>query len=185
MGIMIGDVSSHGVGAALIMALTMSALAIHARESASPGEVLVRVYDTLRDELESTEMFLTLFYGVIDPGAQLVYANAGHPHAFRIGGGGPPVRLPATQPPLGMARVSASEMSSPWLPGDTLCLFTDGLSDAYPARGAASGEEALMARISGLLDGSLETVVAAVIGDTDGGLGGPPVDDRTILLVRP
>jgi sigma-B regulation protein RsbU (phosphoserine phosphatase) len=185
IGVMIGDVSSHGVGAALIMALTMSALAIHARESASPGAVLVRVYDTLREELESTEMFLTLFYGVIEPGVGLVYANAGHPHAFRLRAGTAPERLRATQPPLGMAPASPSEISSPWAPGDILCLFTDGLSDAYPAAGEATGEEALMARIGGLLGEPLDAIVGAVIGDTDGGLSGAPVDDRTILLVRP
>lgn len=185
IGVMIGDVSSHGVGAALIMALTMSALAIHARESASPGEVLVRVYETLREELESTEMYLTLFYGVIEPGEGLVYANAGHPHAFRLGRDAAPERLSATQPPLGMAPVSSAEGSSAWGDGDTLCLFTDGLSDAYPAGGAGTGEDSLLARIGGLLHGSLDEIVAAVIGDTDGGLSGTPTDDRTILLVRP
>lgn len=184
IGVMIGDVSSHGVGAALIMALTMSALAIHARDSASPGEVLVRVYETLRDELESTEMYLTLFYGVIEP-ERLVYANAGHPHAFRIPPDGAPERLAATQPPLGMAPVSSAEHTSPWAPGDALCLFTDGLPDAYPAPGDATGEEAMLERVIALLPGSLQNVVEAVIGDTDGGLSDTPIDDRTILLVRP
>ncbi len=185
LGVMIGDVSSHGVGAALIMALTMSALAIHARDSSSPGEVLVRVYETLADELESTEMFLTLFYGVIEPGESLVYANAGHAHAFRLARRSPPERLSATQPPLGIAAVSGAERSAPWEPGDTLCLFTDGVSDAYPAPDDASGEEALLARIDTLLGGPLEDIVDAVIGDTDGGLSSAPADDRTILLVRP
>jgi len=185
LGVMIGDVSSHGVGAALIMALTMSALAIHARESESPGQVLVRVYETLREELESTEMYLTLFYGVIQPGAGLVYANAGHPYAFRLPRDRPAQRLSATQPPLGMAPVSSAEGSSSWVKGDALCLFTDGLSDAYPAAGERSREESLLARIGGLLHGSLDEIVEAVIGDTDGGLGGAPADDRTILLVRP
>lgn len=185
MGVMIGDVSSHGVGAALIMALTMSALAIHARDASSPGEVLVRVYDTLAEELESTEMFLTLFYGVIEPGVRLVYANAGHPHAFRLGRRSPPERLTATQPPLGMAAVSSAERTARWEPGDTLCLFTDGLSDAYPAPDDATREEGLLARIGSLLHGPLKEIVGAVIGETDGGLSAPPVDDRTILLVRP
>lgn len=184
LGVMIGDVSSHGVGAALIMALTMSAIAIHARESASPGEVLLRVYDTLADELESTEMFLTLFYGVIEPGARLVYTNAGHPHAFRMAAGAEPERLAATQPPLGIAAASSAESTAVWRPGDTLCLFTDGLSDAYPPAPGGTGEDALVARIGGLLGGPLAEIVTAAIGETDGGLSGAPVDDRTILLVR-
>ncbi|MEN8373889.1 MAG: GAF domain-containing SpoIIE family protein phosphatase [Gemmatimonadota bacterium] len=185
IGVMIGDVSSHGVGAALIMALTMSALAVHARESSAPGKVLARVYETLRDELESTEMYLTLFYGVIQPDGSLVYANAGHPHAFRFSPGGEPERLAATHPPLGMADVEPAESVTGWARKDTLCLFTDGLSDAYPAVDGSSGEGALLARIGNGLAGPLSDIVAAVVSDTDGGLDGSPVDDRTILLVRP
>jgi phosphoserine phosphatase RsbU/P len=95
VGIMIGDVSSHGFSAALIMALTMSAVAIYAQESGPPAEVLRHVHRALIKELESTEMYLTLFYGVLDPNARsLVYANAGHPHAFHVGADGttPPAR---------------------------------------------------------------------------------------------
>jgi hypothetical protein len=66
-GIMIGDVSSHGFSAALIMALTMSAVAIYAQESGPPAEVMRHVHRALINELESTEMYLTLFYGVLDP----------------------------------------------------------------------------------------------------------------------
>ena len=85
LGVMIGDVSSHGFAAALIMALTMSAAAIHASEEESPGEVLRRVHRTLVTELETTEMYLTLFYGVIDPGlGRLTFANAGHALAFKV-----------------------------------------------------------------------------------------------------
>ena len=66
IGVMLGDVSTHGFPAALIMALSMSAASIYALESPDPSEVLRKVDDALRDELESTEMFLSLFYVVID-----------------------------------------------------------------------------------------------------------------------
>ena len=84
-GIMIGDVSSHGYHAALIMALAMSASAIHAQASPDPDAVLASLEGTLREELETTEMFITAFYGVIDRVAKtLRYANTGHPHAFHV-----------------------------------------------------------------------------------------------------
>jgi hypothetical protein len=66
-GVMIGDVSGHGYRAALIMALAMSASAIHAQNFVSPGEMLGALLKSMREELESTEMFISMFYGVVDP----------------------------------------------------------------------------------------------------------------------
>ena len=87
IGVMLGDVSSHGFSAALIMALAMAASGIHAETAETPSEVLRRLEASLADELARTEMFMTLFYGVIDPAAgRLAYANAGHPHAFLVTG---------------------------------------------------------------------------------------------------
>ena len=65
-GVMIGDVSSHGFRAAMIMALAMSATAIHAQVSHDPCETLAAVLASLREELATTEMFITAFYAVID-----------------------------------------------------------------------------------------------------------------------
>ncbi|HMC56744.1 MAG TPA: SpoIIE family protein phosphatase, partial [Gemmatimonadaceae bacterium] len=106
-GVMIGDVSGHGYQAALIMALTMSASAIHAQTTAEPGETIAALLNSMRDELATTEMYLSMFYGVVDRNAgRLRYANAGHPHAFIIPKSGKVERLPAIDPPLGMGTVA-------------------------------------------------------------------------------
>ena len=139
LGVMIGDVSSHGFSAALIMALTMSVAAIYAQESVPPAKVLQRIHQALIKELESTEMYVTLFYCVIDPSSgHLTYANAGHPHAFRIDVDGGVKRLGATDPPLGMSKFEEyGEGSVSWNDDeDLLVLFTDGspmLSARRPA----------------------------------------------------
>ena len=65
VGVMIGDVSSHGFGAALIMALAMAAAGIHAEVAEAPADVLARLEESLADELRETEMYFTLFYGVL------------------------------------------------------------------------------------------------------------------------
>src|SRR5205823_10008166 len=104
IGVMIGDVSSHGFGAALIMALAMAASGIHAGTAESPHEALRRLEMSLAEELAETEMFLTLCYVVADPAkGTLTYANAGHPHAFLVSAeSGAVTRLEATRPPLGL-----------------------------------------------------------------------------------
>ncbi|HEX2094000.1 MAG TPA: GAF domain-containing SpoIIE family protein phosphatase [Longimicrobiaceae bacterium] len=185
LGVMIGDVSSHGFGAALIMALTMSAVAIHASEGDPPAEVLRRVHSTLIDELETTEMYLTLFYGVIDPAeGRIDFANAGHAHAFRVTGEGAAERLAATDPPLGIVDLEAyHETSVPWRSGeDLLFLFTDGLSDSLEA-GEVAGERILLDEVARSRRSRASEVVDRLfhLGPAPGEV---PPDDRTAVLVR-
>jgi sigma-B regulation protein RsbU (phosphoserine phosphatase) len=145
-GVMIGDVSSHGYRAALIMALAMSASAIHAQSSDDPGEMLAALLGTLREELMSTEMFITTFASVIDRDAGVLrYANAGHPHAYHVMGDGSVERLGAIDPPLGMVDAVPTARSRPWSrESDLLLLFTDGVSDARNRFGHRLGEQPLI-----------------------------------------
>lgn len=145
-GVMIGDVSTHGYRAALVMALVMSASSIHAQGTADPAEMLRSLLNSLREELESTEMFVSIFYAVIDPlRGRLRYANTGHPHAFVIGADGAVDRLSAINPPLGMSPDPPSALERPWRPGeDLLLLFTDGISDTRNRLDARLGEEPVL-----------------------------------------
>lgn len=185
LGVVIGDVSSHGFSAALIMALTMSAVAIHASEGDPPSEVLRRVHRALIDELQTTEMYLTLFYGVIDPAAgRIVYANAGHAHAFRLADGEHPERLGATNPPLGVVDLDEYvQAEAPWQRGeDVLFLFTDGLSDALEA-GEIEGERMLLDAVRAARGTPPEALIERIFELGDGG-GAIPADDRTAVFAR-
>tara|TARA_Y100000817_G_scaffold314686_1_gene314579 strand:- start:194 stop:1741 length:1548 start_codon:yes stop_codon:yes gene_type:complete len=147
IGVMLGDVSLHGFPSALIMMLTMSAAGIFAQEVESPSSVLRKLDDALSDELATTEMFLSLFYGVIDPARGiLTYSNAGHPHAFVIRSDGEAERLVATDPPVGFAGSdSYGEATVSWSSDrDLLLLFTDGLSDTLATKGLKNGEAQIL-----------------------------------------
>lgn len=178
LGVMLGDVSSHGISAALIMALTMSAASIYARERELPGQVLLQIHRQLLRQLESTEMYMTLFYGVLEPGKRrLRYANAGHPFAYRLRPRGAE-RLHALDPPVGMTRRDRyHEADVAWRRGkDHLLLFTDGLVEG---EGAAEEVTLLASAREVASSGSravVETLFAAV--STEG------TDDRTALAVR-
>jgi sigma-B regulation protein RsbU (phosphoserine phosphatase) len=187
VGVMIGDVSSHGFGAALIMALAMAASGIHADSAASPAEVLVKLEESLADELLKTEMFLTLFYAVIDPAAgTLVYANAGHPQAFVVRADGTSCRLEATRPPLGLGAADTRDAQRPWAKrADTLCLFTDGIADATSRRGGRFGEERVLGHVRRMQGRSTLDILNAVTTELDAFTdGADPTDDRTIVLLR-
>jgi sigma-B regulation protein RsbU (phosphoserine phosphatase) len=186
-GVMIGDVSTHGFPAALIMALSMSAAAIYALEVGEPAGVLRYLDDALRDELETTEMYLSLFYGVLDPlGGEITYANAGHPHAFAIRHDGSHERLTATDPPVGIAGPGAyHQRSLPWVPGDdVLLLFTDGLSDTLSEEERGSGEEAVVRTTVAGRKGDLREVVETLFRRAQESTPSIPADDRTALLMR-
>jgi len=186
VGVMLGDVSSHGFGAALVQAMVIAAAGIHAGGSATPNETLERLLHSIEADLASTEMYLTVFYGVLDPRArQLSYASAGHPHAWRIPGSGPPDRLEATAPPLGLSAKGNIELSQvPWVMGeDLLCLCSDGLLDARDAEGESFGADRLLEGIAKRRQQPAEEIVSALIAELNA-FAPHPADDITLLVLR-
>ncbi len=187
VGVMIGDVSTHGFPAALIMALSMSAASIYAMESGGPSSVLRHMADALSDELETTEMYLSLFYAVIDAeGDELRYSNAGHPHAFIIHGDGEAVRLLATDPPVGIAGPEAyGEEVIPWdASSDLLFLFTDGLSDTLTVPGGQNGEECVIQYVVEHREDPVDTIVSGLVSLAELATASLPSDDRTAIVFR-
>jgi sigma-B regulation protein RsbU (phosphoserine phosphatase) len=183
---MLGDVSSHGMSAALMMALVLSAAGIHTAAAAGPAETLHRLRESLLAKLSETEMFATAIYGILDKANRtLLYANSGHPHAFRIAGDGTAVRLEATAMPLGLGTWGPiAQATVPWdVEHDLLCLFTDGLADAQNVKGERYGEPRILERISAMRNQPLEEIVAAVMADADQH-SAHPGDDRTLLVLR-
>jgi sigma-B regulation protein RsbU (phosphoserine phosphatase) len=188
IGVMLGDVSLHGFPSALIMTLTMSAAGIYAREVSSPAQVLRSLDDALAEELEATEMFLTVFYGVLDPAAgTLTYSNAGHPHAFAMRDDGDSLRLTATDPPVGFAGPDAfDEVTVEWdSERDVLLLFTDGLSDMLASSTRGDGESLILDTVATLRYRKATEIVEALFslppGDSEASKLG---DDRAALVVR-
>jgi sigma-B regulation protein RsbU (phosphoserine phosphatase) len=186
VGIMLGDVASHGFSAALVMAMVMSAAGIHAAAAITPDETLSALLESLSTELTTTEMYFSVFYGVLDPlTGRLSYANAGHPYAFRVPRFGDPERLEATAPPLGLATAgSIQRRQIPWsIDHDLLVLWTDGLVDARNADGEPFGEQRLLAEVLRHRTESPEVIVEAVLAEAQA-FGSQPIDDRTILILR-
>jgi sigma-B regulation protein RsbU (phosphoserine phosphatase) len=186
VGVMLGDVASHGFSAALVMALVMSAAGIHAAASVTPDETLTALLDSLSTELSETEMYFSVFYGVLDPlTGRLSYASAGHPYAFRIPRFGDPERLESTAPPLGLATAgSIQRRQVPWsVDHDLLVLWTDGLADARNEAGEPFGEQRLLEEVCARRNETPETIVEGVLAAAEA-FGARPTDDRTLLVLR-
>ncbi|MEO5800810.1 MAG: GAF domain-containing SpoIIE family protein phosphatase [Gemmatimonadales bacterium] len=186
IGVMLGDVSSHGFAAAIIAAQVMATAGIHANSTTPPDETLARMHDSLRDELSNTEMYLSVFYGILDPTAgRITYTNAGHPYAFRLPRFGEIERLAPTAPPLGLVDAGGfGRKIVPWrFTQDLLILFTDGLVDQQNAQGERFGEARVLARLEAERARAPEELKEMLLAEV-GEFGGRSTDDRTLLILR-
>jgi phosphoserine phosphatase RsbU/P len=186
-GVMIGDVSGHGYQAALIMALTMSASTIQAQRTNDPGEAMHSLFSSVREELATTEMFISGFYAIVDRNSgEIWYANTGHPHAFVFSADGSYERLAAADPPLGMAEGRPATVRRPWDPkGDLLVLFTDGISDARNRAGERLGETKILEVVKKHRDSEPEVILENAFAVLEQYVGGARQrDDLTMVLLK-
>jgi predicted ester cyclase len=140
LGLVVGDATSKGVPAALVMASVRSMLRAVAQASDySPGEVLRRVNDPLVTDIPPN-MFVTCFYAILDPkSATLSYANAGHdlPYLQRRGEA---EELRARGMPLGlMPGMSYEEKEIELDVGEGVFFYSDGLVEAHDPKGEMFG----------------------------------------------
>ena len=126
----VGDVSGKGVPASLVMAVTRSLFRNISAHVAEPDEI-VRTLNNAMAEGNDTNMFVTLFVGVLDLATGLLeYCNAGHNYAMLIG------NLVSTLPcdpnlPIGvMPDMTFTRQQLTIEPETTIFLYTDGLNEA-------------------------------------------------------
>jgi len=142
LGVLTADVSGKSIQAAIFMAVTRGLFLTEANHSESPGKVMSRVHDLLIEIASSRGMFVTAFYAVIDTqSGRMRYARAGHdpPLHYRQG---EVHTLPGNGRFLGLFEgLSIEERELQLLPGDSLVLFSDGVTDALNVDGEQFGVE--------------------------------------------
>jgi phosphoserine phosphatase RsbU/P len=132
LGIAIADVSGHGVGAALYMAIAKGALQSEARDILSAGDVLGRVNEVLASDFAASDMFATLVFARFLPdGRRIVWSNAGHNPPLLLRENGDVEALKPCGPALGIvAGARWRDIDQRFAPGDVLLFYTDGLIEA-------------------------------------------------------
>jgi serine phosphatase RsbU (regulator of sigma subunit) len=184
-GMIVADVADKGAAAAMFMAMTRSLIRASAVNYSSPAGALREVNQHLIDH-SSSLMFVTVFYGVLEAETQtLTYANAGqNPPLLRRAAGRIETLMP-TGAVLGIFDdLHLSDLSVVFEPGDSLVIYTDGITDALNSQGeqysmkrftkAVASLDALEARLQ--LD-QLAKELLDFIGDT------PPFDDITFFVL--
>jgi serine phosphatase RsbU (regulator of sigma subunit) len=128
IGVLLGDVSGKGLAAAIHATMTRYLARAYAAETSSPGEVLGRVNRALCHWIEDPKLFVTAFYGGLDPDTDTrCYANAGHWPALLAGSRGTEI-VGGHGLALGISLEASYEAGRLELAaGDALLIFSDGL----------------------------------------------------------
>jgi sigma-B regulation protein RsbU (phosphoserine phosphatase) len=139
----IGDVAGKGVPASLVMAVTRSLFRIVSDHEDQPETIVMDINESLF-EMNDSDMFVTLFVGVLDLATGLLrYCNAGHEEPLLIGKG--VGLLPsANNIPVGLMQGRSFEGQDAYIyPGTTIFLYTDGLTEAEDVTHAQYGKQRL------------------------------------------
>jgi len=183
----VGDVSGKGIPAALFMAVTMTLLRSMARQAATPDEILRRVNDELLDQ-NPRGMFVTLQCLIFDLSKRRVTcSSAGHHQAALVAPGQPPrLVFPSSGRVLGL--LPDNDLPAETLelkPGETLVLFTDGVSEAFSPDQELFGEDRLLAHLASTPGANArETAMGVLDAVRRHAAGAKQSDDITIVAVR-
>jgi sigma-B regulation protein RsbU (phosphoserine phosphatase) len=189
LGIAVGDVSGHGVGAALLMASARAVLRSHAVHH---GQDLGRLFTELNRHLvadTADEQFITLFYGVLDAKSRtLSWTSGGHDPALWLRReSGAIEELPNTGIPVGVLDAARYEQAGPitLTAGDIILVGTDGIWEATSPEGVAFGKDRLRKLLAGVADMSaaeLRATITCAVHDFRG--ASPQEDDITLVVIK-
>lgn len=184
----IADVSGHSVGAALIMTEARSVIRTQARSGGSPSVIVGSLNEILYDDLTRAELFITMFYASYRPASRvLTYASAGHnPPLLYRSAEGRCRELDAEGLILGVRPTVAFEEREVRLEaGDTLFLYTDGITESDNGSGELFGVQRLCAFLAEHHGDEPEAIIDAVLAELAAFTGGrPPADDICMVAVK-
>ena len=126
----IGDVSGKGVPASLVMAVTRSLFRSVSAHELMPDRIIMSMNESMAD-MNETNMFVTLFVGVLDlPTGHMYYCNAGHDAPLLIGDGVGILSVESNIPVAVLSGWKFVTQEVQIFTGTTIFLFTDGLTEA-------------------------------------------------------
>lgn len=184
----VGDVSGHGVGAALIMSNAYAVLRTVCRAEDDAARAAARFNDQICEDIEDAPEYLTLALLRFDPSRrEIAHVGMGHPPVLLLpAGAAAPVVLAGAGLPAGMFAGSPYDAQARAVgAGDLLLAFTDGLIEAERADGEPFGLERLADALVAHRDRDLPALGAALVAAVGAFAGVAEVaDDQTLLLVR-
>ncbi len=185
LGVVVGDVSGKGLGAALIMVELRAYLRSQVENIMDIPELLRRASRFLLQDFKATD-FVTLFFGWLDSSRNCIsYVGAGH-NGFLLKAAGEIVELPGTTQPLGLFETPdhAAVEIIPLEPGDVLLVLTDGFNETL-GRGELLGMACVLETAQRVRERSAEQILKALHQlARDFADGASQYDDMTGVVIK-
>jgi len=185
LGILVADVSGHGVNSAMLSGMVKALAAPFSIAVLEPGELLAGL-DVAGEQFFPEGYFCTGFYLIADEETGLLrYAGVGHPPAMIVGPTGPRT-LPSNPGMLGIGMVDGTAGNTDRLEaGESLIIYTDGLTDAMDPSDTLFGEE----RLKTLLQSHHGADPSEILNQVQEALDkhtspGRPADDINIIVLQ-
>jgi sigma-B regulation protein RsbU (phosphoserine phosphatase) len=190
---LVGDVSGKGAAAALFMARTKNVIRLIARllrgaggAMLTPAEIITAVNRELCQD-NTGMMFVTLFFGILDPATgEIGFVNGGHNAPYHLAGDKVVPVARSGGRVLGVRGDSAYETGNLSLAaGDAIFLYTDGVTEAFNKKDDMFSEERLEAVLREVARGHPQAIISAVSGAVRGfAAGAEQSDDITAAVIR-
>jgi serine phosphatase RsbU (regulator of sigma subunit)/catechol 2,3-dioxygenase-like lactoylglutathione lyase family enzyme len=184
VGLVIGDISGKGIAAALLMANLQANVRSQCAIALDRPERLLCAVNQLFCENITDGSFATLFFAEYDDAARRVrYANCGHLCGLLLRRDNSVERLDSTTTILGAFKEWECEIAETQLmPGDTLALYTDGITEPFNAAGEQFGEERLVRALRRHKELSPQALLTAVVDEVRQFSPQEQQDDITLIV---
>ncbi len=186
LGLVIGDISGKGIAAALLMANLQANLRSQCAIALDQPQRLLRSVNRLFCENTTDGAFATLFFAEYDDAARrLRYANCGHLPALLLRRDNSLERLDSTATVLGAFKEwDCSIGESGLFPGDTLALYTDGVTESFNQAEEEFGEARLAEALRRHRDLSSQALLAAIVDEVRQFSPREQRDDITLIIAK-
>jgi serine phosphatase RsbU (regulator of sigma subunit)/predicted enzyme related to lactoylglutathione lyase len=186
LGIVIGDTSGKGIGAALLMANLQANLRSQSAIASDQPQRFLRSVNQLFYENTTDSAYATLFFGEYNDKTRILrYVNCGHYAPLLLRSDNTLERLNASCTVLGLFREwDCSVEEQQLFPGDVLALYTDGITESFNDAGEEFAEERLIEALRHHRGQAAETVVRTIVDEVQRFSHGEQHDDITLILAR-
>jgi serine phosphatase RsbU (regulator of sigma subunit)/predicted enzyme related to lactoylglutathione lyase len=186
LGIIIGDTSGKGIGAALLMANLQANLRSQSASALDQPQRFLRSVNQLFYENTTDSAYATLFFGEYDDTARrLRYANCGHYSPLLLRSDGTLERLDSTATVLGLFQEwDCSVEERELFPGDTLALYTDGITESFNDAREEFGEQRLSEVLGRNRERSAQALMAAIVDEVRRFSPREQHDDITLIVAK-
>ena len=188
LGIVVADVADKGMGAALYMALSRTIIRSSTKEhSQNPDSAMGIANRRILEDTQSS-MFVTVFYGVLDPTHNtLTYCNAGHNPPYIISSENEKEIQPLTKTGMALGVVDDMDWEQKTVAlnkGDVLVLYTDGISEAQNKKGDFYGENRMLDVLKANQNSTALQIQDSIMNDISKFMNeAPMLDDLTLMII--